>query len=506
MAQDRNHSEGGRQQDTANQGRSREGGARRQENKNPLLNTSFWKNNPGIDAVKAEIAKGNSPSEMTQRQIDPVVTAINNNASLNIIKFLIDQPGNRVNKLIHDERTYLFTAALKGNSEVMEYLLSKGASASVQDSRGATPLTSAAQMGVQNTAVYELLSKNGADIKKATNAAGANLLLLAVANDPELTLTQYFQSKGLDIKSKDKEGKNAADYAVRSANINLLKKLQAKGIKPGKDAMLLTTQGGRRGAGAGPGLPFFQYLESVGAKVNATNESRQTVLHSLVRRPGQLELIKWFVSKGVDVNTADVDGNTVFMNAVASNADTATIFYLKSLTKNINQKNKSGASPLLLAAKGNTPDILTYLIANGADIKATDAKGNNITYYVFDSYSPRSAKNFELKMQLLKDKKIDVITSPADGNTLYHLSAVKNDMNLLKIAVSNGGDVNAKNKEGLTPLHKAALMGKDTAMLEYLLSIGAKKEVKTAFDETPYDLAKENEALAKANLSIDFLK
>lgn len=496
----------GQQQVAAGQERSQEGPRRMQEHKNPLLNASFWKNNPDVEAVKAEIAKGNSAAEMNQMGFDAVVMAINNGASGTVVKFLVDQPGNDVNKLTHDGRTYVFWAGMKGNTEVMEYVLSKGASATMLDSHGATPLTFPAMMGVQHTGVYEILSKNGADIKTAVNAAGANLLLLSVASDPELKLTEYFISKGVDINSKDAEGNNAADYAVRSGNIDLLKKLQAKGVKPGKNAMLMAIQGGRRGGGAAIGLPFFQYLESVGAKINATNKNGETVLHSLVRRPGQLPLIKWFVEKGVDVNTADAAGNTLFMNAAAYNSDAEAITYLKSLTRNINQKNNAGATPLLLAGKGNTAEIMALLIGNGADITATDAKGNNLTYYVFDSYSRRTAANFAPKMALLKEKGLDVVTSPADGNTLYHLSVVKNDMDLMKIALANGGDINARNKEGLTPLHKAALMAKDADMMRYLLSMGANKEMKTRFDETAYDLAKENEALGKGNIAVDFLK
>jgi len=67
-------------------------------------------------------------------------------------------------------------------------------------------------------------------------------------------------------------------------------------------------------------------------------------------------------------------------------------------------------------------------------------------------------------------------------------------------------DVNAKNAEGLTALHKAAMMSKDDSILQYLISIGAKKDVKTNFDETAYDLAHENELLSKQKVSVEFLK
>jgi ankyrin repeat protein len=67
-------------------------------------------------------------------------------------------------------------------------------------------------------------------------------------------------------------------------------------------------------------------------------------------------------------------------------------------------------------------------------------------------------------------------------------------------------DVNAKNKEGITALHKAAMVAENDVVLKYLVSIGAKKELTTAFKETAYNLAHENEFLTKQHISIDFLK
>ena len=50
--------------------------------------------------------------------------------------------------------------------------------------------------------------------------------------------------------------------------------------------------------------------------------------------------------------------------------------------------------------------------------------------------------------------------------------------------------MNAKNKDGLTALHKAAMISKDDAILKYLISIGAKKDIKTEFDESAFDFSK----------------
>jgi ankyrin repeat protein len=470
---------------------------------NPLLSQAFWQGKPGVEAVKAEVAKGNNPSEMNGASFDPVVLAINNNAPNETVVYLLQQQGNDVNKLTHDGRTYIFWAASKGNTELMQHLIANKAKLDKEDNHGYSVFNFAAVGGQQNTAVYDLLLQNGANPKTQLTHDGANAILLAIGNDPELKLTEYFQSKGLELNSKDAAGNTAFDYAARSGNMVVMKKLLEKGINPTNNAMLMAAQGSRRG---GNTLAVFQYLESLGIKPTVTGKGGENALHAIVRRPGQIEVIQYFLSKGVNVNAANEEGNTVFMNAAATNADTATLALLRSKTTDINKTNKNGATALTLAVRSNSADIVKYLIKEGAKTNIADAKGATLVYYLFESYTPAASKNFEAKLALLQANGVKMTTPMQDGNTLYHLAVAKNDIGLVKLVQPFGVDINAKNKEGMTALHKAAMVSKDGKMLEYLLSIGAKKEVKTAFDETAYDLAKENEILAKQNVSVEFLK
>jgi ankyrin repeat protein len=470
---------------------------------NVFLDQSFWKSNPDTTAIRAEIVKGNSPSQLNASSFDAVVTAINANTLFQNVKFLLEQKGNDVNKLTHDGRTYIFWAASKGNVELMEYLIAKGAKADMVDNHGYSVINFAAVGGQQNTKVYDLLIKNGADLKKDLTQEGANVLLLAVSNDKDFALTNYFTSKGLDIKSVDAEGNTAFNYAAKSGNIPLLKSLLEKGVKYTDNAMILASAGSRTGSNT---LEVYQYLESLKIKPGVVNKNGQNALHAIVRRPKQEEIIKYFISKGADINQADVDGNTPFMNAAASNADVELIALLAGQVKNINQVNKKGVSALAMAVRGNSPEVLTLLLAKGADTKVVDAAGDNLAAYLIQSYSPQRAEAFNGKMKLLQEKGFDLVTAQQNGNTLYHIALAKNDLALLKSLEVLKLDVNAKNKEGMTVLHKAAMTAKDDRILKYLVSIGAKKDVVTEFKETAFDLAGENEFLSKNSVSIDFLK
>lgn len=483
------------------------------QQKNTLLEQSFWKTAPDVTTVKAEIAKGNNPSAATSNAFDVVVFAINNDAPTETIKFLLEQPGNEVNKPTHDNRIYLHWAAGKGNTEIIKYLIDKGSDVNLEDSHGSFPITAAASSGQSNTEIYEAFFKAGIDPKKKYRD-GANLLLLSIASDKELKAADYFATKGMSLKDVDNDGNTAFTYAARSGNIPLLKKLLEKGVKTNDNALFTAAQGSRRESNT---IETYKYLvEEVKIKPTATNKEGKNVLHFLAGKANQTEIIKYFISKGVDPNKADKEGVTPLMVA-ASARETSVLEFLLPTSKNVNAQNLKGESALTNAVKSGTPEAVSLLLAKGADVKVQDKDGNNLGFYLVQSYRPQmmgrggegaNAKQdpFASKIKLLQDKGLNLATPQKDGNTLYHLAVVKNDLSLLKKIADLNIDINAKNKDGMTALHKAAMISKDDTILKYLLSLGAKKEITTEFDESAYALAKENETFSKNNIALDFLK
>ncbi|MCX2575869.1 ankyrin repeat domain-containing protein [Pedobacter sandarakinus] len=474
-----------------------------QAQKNVFFDPAFWKGNPDLSTIKSEVEKGNSPSQLNPMSFDAAVYAINNGASAASILYLLAQKGNDVNKITHDSRTYLFWAASKGNIPVVEYLLKNGAKVNLQDSHGATPLTFAAGAGQADTKVYDLLLANGADLKKELNHDGANALLIGIANDKDFKLTDYFVAKGLSLNSVDAAGNTAFNYAAKTGNIETMNRLIAKGVKYNDNAFIMAAQGGR---GSSNTVATYQYLEGLKLKPTALGSNGENALFYIVRKPNQDEVINYFLSKGVDVNQADKDGNTPFIAAAGSSKSVPTLTLLAKSLKNIDQQNAKGASALSMAVRNNSAEIVAFLVNKGAKLDVVDLEGNNLAYYLFQSYSPRTIEDFDAKLKMLTDNGLNVSEVQPNGNTLYHLAVAKNDIALAKLLATYKIDVNLKNKEGYTPLHKAAMTAKDTDLMKYLLTIGAKKDVGTDFKETPYDLASENEFLSQNKISIDFLK
>ncbi|MBU2061297.1 MAG: ankyrin repeat domain-containing protein [Bacteroidetes bacterium] len=480
---------------------------------NTLLDASFWKKSPSVTTVQAEISKGNNYLEFNDRAFDPIVLAIINDAPTESIEFLINQNGVDVNKSTHDNRIYLHWAAYSGNDAIVSLLLDKGSNINAPDSHGTTPITFAANAGQSNTKVYDALFKAGINPATKYND-GANLLLLAISNDKDLVLTKYFVSKGMSLQYADTEGKTAFDYAARSGNIALLKNLISQKVKYTNNAVLFAAEGSRRETNK---LDVYQYLIN-DLKLNAasTNTDGQTALHFVSRKPNQIEIINFLLENGVPVDKADKEGNTALM-AAATAKDAETLTLLLSKTQNVNTQNLKGQTALTRAVQSGTPQAVTVLLTKGASSEILDKDDNNLGVYLIESYKPESVRGkantgtdnenpFTTKLNALQSSGLNLALAQKDGSTLYHYAVLKNDVQLLKGLANLKIDINAQNKNGLTALHKAALIASDDTIMKFLIEAGANTKLTTEFEETAFDLAQENEALTSKKTDLEFLK
>ena len=286
----------------------------------------------------------------------------------------------------------------------------------------------------------------------------------------------------------------------------ILKALQNKGIKPTNKALIFASEGTRSFSNT---LENYKFLvEDLKLNPKATGDNGENVLHNLVKKKDQETIIAYFLDKGVDVNQATKEGNTVLME-VAKGSDVKLFETILSKTKNINQVNHKGLSALSFAVSNGSTDMITALLANKADAKIKDKEDKNLAYYLVQSYRalrPNQKDEFSDKIQILKNAGLDFKSTQGSGSTLLHVAVLKNDVKLLSSLDEFNIDINAKDDEGMTVLHKAALLSKDDVVLKYLISKGADKAIQTDFEETVYDLASENESLIDSKINIDFLK
>ncbi len=478
------------------------------QEENIFWNREFWKAKPSLETVKEKVAEGHDPSALTAFGFDAVTSALFSEADAEIVKYLLSQKGNGVNKLTHDGRNYIFWAAYKGNLDIMQYLLEKGSRTDIIDDKGYSLLTFTAVVGQKNPELYDLIIKNGADIKNEKSKDGANVLLLLIPHLSDFEMVDYFAKKGLNIHDKDNYGNGTFNYTARTGNMDMLKKLVEKGVdyktsnKNGGNAFIFASEGAR---GVVNGLEVYNYLESLGLEPNVTTKSGANPLHNIAYDTKDSKVFDFFISKGTDLNQEDENGNTAFLNASAYNT-LDVIKYLLPKIKDVNHSNNSGETALTKAVARNNAEAVSFLIQKGAKANIKDKKGNNLGYYLVDSYSPSEEEDFYVKAKVLNENGVDFSAPQTKNNTLLHIAIEKQDLKLLQFLTKHGIDINAANADGLTVLHIAAMKAKDGTLLKYLLQQGAKKELKTDFDETAYDLASENELLQANNVNIEFLK
>ena len=478
------------------------------QEKNILLSRDFWKSKPSIEKIDSCIIAGNDVAALNKYAFDAVCWAILEKNSNEVIKYLISKEGNEVNKITHDGRTYIFWALYKDNLKLMEYLLEKGAKTNIIDSHGYSLLNFGAVTGQTNTALYDFCIANGSKPKIEKNNDGANPLLLVAPFLKDEKLIDYFVSKGVDINEEDNDGNGIFNYTAKKGNQMMMNLLIQKGVNYKNlnningNAMIFASYGTRSSSNK---LSTYKYLDSIGIEANVTTLKGVNPLHSIVYKVKDTNIINYFINKGVNINQVNIKGFNVLMNSCYTN-DTNVISHLIKTTKNINHKNNKGETALTIAVSNNSFESVELLVKNGSEVNTVDENGNNLMYYLI-KYSKASKLDLtEKKMEFLIKKGLKTNKDQGKGNSLYHLIIDKNNIELFEKVKSFDIDVNTTNDEGLTPLHYAAMRSKNTEILKKLISLGANKNLKTSFGETPFDLALENELLKKSNSNIEFLK
>lgn len=80
------------------------------------------------------------------------------------------------------------------------------------------------------------------------------------------------------------------------------------------------------------------------------------------------------------------------LNVAISKGDLAKVQQLVEIGVDVNKKDERGITPLMYAILFKQPQIVDYLIRNGADYRAEDSKGNTISDYAEKSKSEEIIK------------------------------------------------------------------------------------------------------------------
>ncbi|KAI4871427.1 hypothetical protein NFI96_013053 [Prochilodus magdalenae] len=126
---------------------------------------------------------------------------------------------------------------------------------------------------------------------------------------------------------------------------------------------------------------------------------------------------------------------------------------LGSLTSyDINQPNKHGTPPLLIAAGCGNVQIIDVLMRKGAEIQALDKSGANAIYYA-------SRHGHVETLKFLHEKKCPLDIQDKSGETALHVAARYGNVDVVQYLCSIHANPDLTDREHETPLHCAAWHG-----------------------------------------------
>jgi len=233
-------------------------------------------------------------------------------------------------------------------------------------------------------------------------------------------------------------------------------------------------------------MQFVDKFHSEGGKKSI---SKRSSLLCAVQQNSQ-PVAEFLITKGADVNTKDLFGQTPLHHAVI-NQNQSMIELLLSHQADINAKDKFGNTPLYFVFQQVNQD-LRYSIEHFTGDNAIESQRQQLSRVEFlvnegaivnvtniDGYSPlhfaaKERNKYLVKYLLKKGLEVDN-ESLLDGKTPLMLAVEESDnLPVIKLLIGNGADINAKDKKGRT-VSKIALKNGNTQAWFMLKNQSTKK-------------------------------
>lgn len=224
---------------------------------------------------------------------------------------------------------------------------------------------------------------------------------------------------------------------------------------------------------------------------------------------GDREEVAELLRQGADINHANIDGLTALHQAcIDENAE--MVQFLVENGSEVNRGDNEGWTPLHAAASCGFLQITKYLIEHGARVGAVNSEGELPLDVATEDAMNRLLKA-EVKKQgidvdqarreeervMLQDAMTvlagsgSLVPHPNTQATALHVAAAKGYIEVLKVLLKCGIDVDSRDSDGWTAFHAAAHWGQEEAcslLAEHMCDMSAVNNV----GQTPLDVADES--------------
>jgi ankyrin repeat protein len=277
-----------------------------------------------------------------------------------------------------------------------------------------------------------------------------------VAYAPMLSIRDYRASRVLEVRG------SILHWAAAQKNLGLVKFLLWQGAKvnrtDGEGATPL-----HRAALVG-NQEIAKLLLSHQAEVDAGVGGLGTPLQ-WTACGDQWEMAKLLLAHGAVPSAADGAGNTPLHEAAFYDGkDVAELLLARGVE--VDLRNRRGDTPLLVAASRGSIKVAALLLAHGASVNASGPDDDYAPSWVASPYPTVTEHSiYTARLPLAHAARV----APLFGETPLHRAVEHRNIDMAKLLLAHGADVNAQDSAGRTPL-SLAVECRYAAMIELLLA------------------------------------
>ena len=239
----------------------------------------------------------------------------------------------------------------------------------------------------------------------------------------------------------------------------------------------------------GDAADVAQLIEN-GLDVNASTRAGTSALMMVAGDPVKARLL---IDRGANVNAVSSTGFTPLMAAAESRQADAAVQLLLDRGAKVQTRTTARPSPqyaLARAARRGNIAVMFKLAELGEPVNARHRLNRGV-----GSVMPMALAIGDGNIDVLKA--LLALGAPAEGVdgqpwTPLERAVQNNRLDIARLLIERGANVNARDKAGYAPLLVAASIDfGDTAMIDLLLAAGADRDARTPDGKTALDLARE---------------
>jgi ankyrin repeat protein len=224
--------------------------------------------------------------------------------------------------------------------------------------------------------------------------------------------------------------------------------------------------------------------------VNAPDSSLRTPLHEAAQQ-GQSRVVAFLLTNGAHLEVRDNNGGQTPLLVATRTGSKDVVEQLLRAKANPNTADAGGATPAHFAAHQAMRGILELLIQAGANVNARGHFRHDGNFA--DQTTPlhiAAGRGYRSVAELLIDSKADINARDSRGQTPLHTASILGQDPVCELLLKRGANINAADNSQRTPLHFAARQ--HFSIVEALLKESAEINARDSGGWTPLFLAVEN--------------